>query len=101
MLATLPFDPALALHAIEDANQRRGLDQESLGKLCLREFAFVDDKPGENLELPERDAKRGKFAIEPLLVDVRRHPDPIADAGFKVVPQQGISYHVPIPPRIR
>ena len=52
--------PAIALHAVEHADQRGRFDVHPLGQFRLRKFAIVRDAR-QDFPLPRSDTVRGQF----------------------------------------
>ena len=86
--AVVPRDPAVALHAVQDADQRRRLDHHLGGQFGLRQLAF-QRKPAEHHRLAIGDAVRRQLVADRAMIGLGRERQPVADAFFEVVMQHG------------
>ena len=85
----MPRDPAVALHAVEDADQRRRLDEHLGGQFGLRKLAF-DGQPGQHERLAIGDAVRRELIAHRAVIGLGGEREPVADALFEVVLQDGV-----------
>ena len=88
VLVAVAANPAVALHAVENADERRRLDPHPLGQVGLRQPAF-ERQAAEHLRLAVGHALRRELFVERPLQGVRRLADPETDAVFKVVFEHG------------
>ena len=86
--ASEAFDPAVAFHAIENADEGGRLQMHPLGQFGLSERPFEREKT-EHLGLPVRNAGWREFFVNRPLILVRRGHDPKPDAILEVVFKHG------------
>ncbi len=88
VVASEAFDPAVAFHAIENADEGGRLQMHPLGQLGLSERPFEREKT-EHLGLPVCNAGWREFFVNRPLILVRRGHDPKTDAILEVVFKHG------------
>ena len=86
--ASEAFDPAVAFHAIENADEGGRFQMHPLGQFGLSERPFEREKT-EHLGLPVRNAGWREFFVNRPLILVRRGHDPKPDAILEVVFKHG------------
>ena len=88
VVASEALDPAVAFHAIENADEGGRLQMHPLGQFGLSERPFEREK-AEHLGLPVCNAGWREFFINRPLILVRRGHDPKPDAILEVVFKHG------------
>lgn len=86
--ASQPFDPAVALHAVENSHERGRFEVHSIGELGLSERTFEREET-KHLALPIGDARGGQFLVDRPLIFVRGGHDPESDAVLEIVFKHG------------
>ncbi len=78
------FNPAIAFHAVENADQRGGLDSNPMSQVRLCELPLFH-QPSDDLGLTKRDALRADCIVENAMISLCGLGEPEADALFEII----------------